>query len=950
MPDLNHQQRRRPSHQNGSLKQMMSSLLPSLDASIDSHFSLTDATDTTHATGSSVTNGYHTSGTSFHTSATGSTLHSDLGDSSEEEEEDDMMMSSSRRISHRLKKAFGKITKKSSSKRSSKMEIEKEKKTSTSTVLKYFDNVSVDDSEEEEEETLGSSEFYSARETSDPEQAQPRRRGGTGKNIASNNNKNRNIRRVRSSNAGSDDNVEYSSQEVGVRPQRRSRRSSTSRSQDRSDDPRQRRSSSRRGGGKASGGGGLVGKRMPPKSKSFDDPGRKVTRPAGFSRSESYKERERNSTKSSSVTAKEAIPNPRPNLRKHKSERRQSSSVHQSRKPTGKGTNNIMSKARSFRKSKSSVGPETGQALQVKERSSKKPIRRSRSLNKVLLESEDDGEDISRVSSFQSLQHQQTTSRERSTSRNRDKRKGNTAMHAAAPTTSCKHGETLGECCYDKHPKNTSKKTTTPDNEPPQLNSFIGSRAVDPAAAADDLSIDTMDTHYINRELRNKTNEHERRRSKSRSRSPSVTRAGARSKSRSRSPSVTSRSQSRSRSPSVNRGQPNRRRSISLARNGNSERGRRSSSGIPSMEKRVSSSRLLGGDGTSERGKRSSLERKDKGTRSNPGVRNGSSERGRRSTSSGESSERERSESRSRRGSAAQSKRGRSKSVCRDAAGDAKNSSSQTRLPSVSRPVRSRSNSKTQKEAPRKQYETLSKEDIDPGGLGADNAASRRPRSLSRTRRSGDKNKQAGQEILRHDQHARVSRSLSRTRSGSSQGIGNYLASKQPERKSEDDESNSQTTGTNTTGSHEVTYSTPSWMWSKGNTSAATGSLQNSFQTSNSSSFNNSFQTAKTSHDSFQTSGSTLMDSSFETAASEMTAAAGCSATVTGKNSNQAESNGGASLSSLSLTATPGTKARHFYGKIMEKEQAEIRAQSQQLFQNVTSVKTGIGARPKARP
>ena len=928
---------------------MMSSLLPSLDASIDSHFSLTDTTDATQVTGSSTTNGYHTSGTSFHTSASGSTLHSDLGDSSGEEEADEMM-SSSRRMSHRLIKAFGKITKKSSSssKKARSNKMEKDKKTSS--VPKYFDKADVDDSEEEEEEeeeTPGSSEFHSARDTSNPEQAQPRRRGGACKSIASNNNNNnnnRNSRRPRSSDAGSDDNVEYSSQEEGVRPQRRNRRSSTSRSQDRSEDPRQSRSSSRRGGGRASCSGGLVGKRMPPKSKSFDDPGRKVTRPAGFSRSESYKERHRKCAKSSNITAKEAIPNPRPNLRKHKSERRQSSSVHQSRKPTGKANNNNMSKARSFRKSKSSVGGETGQPLPVKERASKKTFRRSRSLT------EDESEDIPRVSSFQSFLDQQTAPRERSASRNRDKRKGTTTINSAAPVETCKHDETLGECCYDKHPKNSSKKTTA-ESEPPPLNSFIDSRAVDPAAG-DDLSIDTMDTHVIRRELRNKTNKQERRRSKSRSRSPSVTRAGARSKSRSRSPSVTSRSKSRSRSPSISRGQPNRRRSASLARNGNSERGRRSSLGIPvpPMEKRVPSSRRLGSDGTSERGKRSSLERKEKGTRNKPGVRNGSSERGRRSSSSGENPERERSESRSKRGSATQSKRGRSKSACRDGDDDAKNGSSHARLPSVNRPVRSRSNSKTRKEAPRKQYETLSKEDLALGGLGADSAANRRPRSLSRTRRSGDKNKKAGQELLRDDQNARVSRSLSRTRGGSNQGIGNYLASKQPERKSEDDESNSQTTGSNTTGSHEVTYSTPSWMWSKGNTSAATGSLQNSFQTSNSSSFNNSFQTAKTSHDSFQTSGSTLMDSSFETAASEMTAAAGSASADTGKTGNHDEDNGSVAASTSSLTATPGTKAKHFYGKIMEKEQAEIRAQSQQLFQNVISVKSGNGPRPAARP
>ena len=61
--------------------------------------------------------------------------------------------------------------------------------------------------------------------------------------------------------------------------------------------------------------------------------------------------------------------------------------------------------------------------------------------------------------------------------------------------------------------------------------------------------------------------------------------------------------------------------------------------------------------------------------------------------------------------------------------------------------------------------------------------------------------------------------------------------------------------------------------------------------------------------------------------------------------SNSLLSSMNASTSSLSVSATPVTKAKHLYGKIKKREQDEIRAQSALLFQSVAGV-TGGGAAP----
>lgn len=982
MREVNTHQRRRSSSigrnsngESGTLKQKMSNLLPSLDASVDSHFSSNEATVTTHA--SSTAN--HAS---FQTSFTGSTLHSDLGDSSEDE---DLMAASIRSaVSHKLKKVFGKI-KKSKTGSSSKIEKKKKKKARASvnsSVPRYFDDVSVDDeSDEEDDEPVpekrgrrGSSLFSSSSTFGRAAKKQPvsdsRRRG------ARDTSNNKSSRGSRSSDPeNSDDCSNWSSDDA--RPQRRPKRSSTcSKSKERSRDGKSTsRQKSRASGGKSSGGGGGgVGKRLPPKSKSYDAKNKGTEkRPGVPSRSSSQKvtssDRQRNAAavRSSNVTAKEAIPNPR--------DRRQS---------TNRRPSKAISRSRSFK----TTGSDERELSHPKGKSNSKPIRKSKSFNKSLVGTgENSGENVTvrRASSSRALQHLEkggptrAASQRRSISRSRDKKNPHPAMNSTASAAVCRHGEKLGECCY-QYPKILESKT-------PALDAFIADPAVG-RKTSDDMSIDTMDTEKIDTEM-NKPNSNSmcqfyvaanpnpvneaanarkqmRRRSISRSRSPSARRASrsrspsaramSRRNSRSKSPSasVCRRSISRSKSPTGRAGRSvsrqrkggeitDRRRSISRVRNNSSERGRRSSVTGEAIQKRAPSK--------NQRGKQSNVEEKEKGPRSKS--------RGRRS-SKDQTAERERSESRSTRGSVTQSKRGRSKSVHNRDGGlvDTAGESQQKFAPSkVRRPSVARSKSNTRKEAPRKQYETLSKKDLvlgDPDD--ADGAVNRRPRSLSRTRRTtGDSNGQKGQELLRQNQDARVSRSLSRTpgiKKLDQQriGIGGYLDSKQPERKSEDDETNSQTTGTNTTGSCEVTYKTPSWMWTKGNPAPAN---QHPFQASISSSFNNSFQTAKSS---FSQDHSSSFQDSFQTAASENTEVMGNLESVNSYDERYeisasdrsafalgslADNQGNESDNSFSTSTTSASKAKKFYGKAMEKERAEIRAQSQQLFQNVGSVVGG---------
>jgi hypothetical protein len=328
--------------------------------------------------------------------------------------------------------------------------------------------------------------------------------------------------------------------------------------------------------------------------------------------------------------------------------------------------------------------------------------------------------------------------------------------------------------------------------------------------------------------------------------------------------------------------------------------------------------------------------------------------------------------------------RGRSTSASRsrEAQQQGERSSSRVRRPSVKAQARERSTSTVQRKTSCKNlklshegistarresssknvknYETLSKEDLLPSKQGD---ASRRPRSLSRTRRIEGESITSGamgslESQLSGNQHTRVSRSLSRTRSkrGEHEGIGDYLQKQQPEKKNRiDDETNSQTTGTSSNGTNEILYATPSWMWQNSSKPA-----QSSFFKKDAfADFNAHNQSQKDHNQSATSFGSNSYDASAEMATPRSQASnstwgtpAGSIGDTENKNTplqetlNSATSTNispplmntrSSSMGSFPISATTGTKAKEFYGKVIKQEQAQLRKQSELLFHTLKS-------------
>lgn len=1024
MQDLNNQRRRTSlrGSESETLKNLTSNLLPSLDASMDSLFSLTDKVDTNHdsiTNHGSIKSAPTTSG--FQSSATdSSSMFSDLDNSNKE---DDMAASSRSTVSMRLKKVFSKVKRSSIMGRKSTITTDTDKKGSQNhnAIGKYFTTSDAGTESEDEEDLLPKQKLFC-----------PETEASTDYEAESEKRQRRSTKSHRRTKSSEEEDVDDTDRPL------RSKKTTKSRSSEHNTEAKSSRESRK---SKSS------GKRKPPrKSKSMDaDVGalmvpRRERQTSKRSALQTHASDKRigstASARKSNITAKDSLSIPRGSLRDRQESHRQ------------------LAKSKSFCKSQ-------------REHKEKKDMRRSKSSREVTMKSKPEKEDVQNGKQKRPLQHAETydgtamgrTSshkslhklgeptqgkiRQRSTSRSRDdKKKGKSVLNAAAPAQLCRHNEILGECCYDV--AKVPDRTTTLA----KLNAFIDTLAhkeQKPITQGEDVSIDTMDTNaMINMGLKKtkSTDDYEggnelvRRHAKLKSRSPSD-RAG-RSSLRSKSPSLRrrirrslskdrerslspprntsserkqrssmqqrersvsrtrnssseckqtthihhqrDRSLSRARNTSSERQQRNQReRSVGRARNTSSERKHRSS--VHQRERSVSRTR----DGACDREGRSNANQPTERERSQSRTRDNTSSRGRRSHAN-QAAERERSQSRLRHDLAPTGGPEKSRS----------NLSMHQR--NLSKQGRRRSNSNTRKEAPRK-YATLSKEDLGIGNPDARSQSHRRPRSLSRTRLSMEQNDSAGQKPVH-------SRSLSRTNGSKSRpGIGNYLASKQPEHKDADDESNSQTTGTNTTGSHEITYVTPSWMWTKGNASANIGSLHAS---ASSKALDASFQTAMTSvsiDDSYKSEEHTSWQDSFKSATSEHTLVTGSknekdslrkgsnhSSSSHGRSSSGHSSNNGlsydgscehsssafhsvasslaskceqssstfhsiaTSLTQKSAVTQNGSAlipsdsiAKKFSGKMRQLEQDDIRTKSQNLFQNVTSVAGGNTSRSNLR-
>lgn len=232
-----------------------------------------------------------------------------------------------------------------------------------------------------------------------------------------------------------------------------------------------------------------------------------------------------------------------------------------------------------------------------------------------------------------------------------------------------------------------------------------------------------------------------------------------------------------------------------------------------------------------------------------------------------------------------------------------------------------------------KQYETLSKEDIQNSGNLAND---RRPRSLSRSRSSKSKSGKGQDESLSDliNPKARASRSLSRTRSKGKEleGIGDYLKRQQPEKKPTEEDTNSQSTGSKTTESNEVTYATPSWMWNNSSTAGSSFQASSSlFRKDEVSGFGQMHE------DSSKTNGILSYNQSYTShsydAGSEMSTPRGANSALAPENRIGKNNNSPPLMmtthnlrSSLSNLPAPEAKAKNTYGMMTQMEQEEMRA------------------------
>jgi trimeric autotransporter adhesin len=1079
------------------LKNMMGfgNLLPSLDASTDSHFSFTDYSGRTQTTTSTT---LHTSSAlSSAGSGAGSSAFLDLDDTVEEELLAFRNKERRTSVKYKIQKAFGKISSSKNKPSSSSNDVKKTRSTkkttpnnnhSTSTTTtkgktgkisrskdlkleqvegshweepvkqrrqqlsseRNYDDISVDSTLAGDPPTVCSAAGPEMVDESEIFLEAEKRRSMAPLRRKSS--------RPRRTDMGP---VEQVLDESSGSSQKYHRPSVSTRAKVVGREGLKKARSFRRGDKSSERGSSNEKKRLPPKSKSYgcdrpvkeakggDRTKRSDDRPDAPRRAASFvgPERQRNaSSRSAQVNAQAAIPNPRPSSRGNRKE-----SIADQRQSSSSGKRRgVVSTTKCLPRSKSSskIVDDENKSGHGKD-SKRAPMSRSKSFaGKAAGGHSEDKSSLStkelpsRSQSFDgsmpSLVDLARPPRRRSTSRSKgEKKKSNPALNSSGPIVVCRHGEKLGECCYDQ------ATTMNKSSAPPPLFSLDDHFGIE--KASDEISIDTASTGLDSADNRNylstflvtsncssgklsaaaKSNDDDEkqrhRRSGSQSRTPSDSeKSRSRSNSKSRSQSRTrsgeeqpARSPSTSRRGSNNRGKTERgRRSIvkldrvrseSFTQRGRhssntkepsqSQRGRRSISRSKSPSLRPSaneskpdrrpSSRSASRSKSRSPSRRPSISEHQKGRR--PSSRGKS-----RSPSRGPSTRDRRPSSRSkspRRGVVSETNRGRSTSASRSQhqQQQEERSSFKVRHPSVKAQARERSTStarrgsssknlKVSKEGAStvrrengnkniKKHETLSKEDLLPSRKGD---ASRRHRSLSRTRRNEGENISSGamgslERELPGNQHARVSRSLSRTRAksrGEHDGIGDYLKKQQPEKKNRiDDETNSQTTGTSSNGTNEIIYATPSWMWQN-----PSNAFQNHFfQQDAFADFNAPNQSVKNNHQSATSFGSHSYDASAEMATPRTQASNSTWGTpegsISGPGNNSTTQHQDtlksatstnisppllntsySSMGSFPISATPGTKAKGFYGKIMKQEQDQLRQQSELLFQTMKAV------------
>jgi hypothetical protein len=508
--------------------------------------------------------------------------------------------------------------------------------------------------------------------------------------------------------------------------------------------------------------------------------------------------------------------------------------------------------------------------------------------------------------------------RRRSNSRSR----ANPSLSRTTPMALCRHGEALGECCYEQ--ANPLAAASPPlfsldDHFGASSSGGLNAKEVCAASVAEvSIDCDSVDSTSLSGFLvkQNSTKRifDDAGLKMKGNRDPNRPRSRSRSKSRSRSNSRTREPEEQEQQlQSCPDGLPRRRRSNSRTRND------RSQSRSRSLSRSRSTSRQPNKSG-------SDRDRSESTTR-----RRRSNSRSRRSASKA----RGRSNSRKRR------------SHSQRPSSQVRRSSSQVR--SQSERDRNRSTSRAWRESARannlKQYETLSREDL----LHGTNSGGRRPRSLSRSRQGPSQGGGETQPALQYAHH-RVSRSLSRTRdghddhkndrprerstsrtrggsSGGGEGIGDYLNRKTPAnaptkaKAKEDDDTNSQTTGSNTTGSNDVGYKTPSYIWQKGNRSSI---KHNEFPLPDDSdrtesARNRNHQSFATGHSGYD--GSMEQSPSNQSPSSSNTPGSSSNIPVSSRPTQTLKEAFNVSVSSLTISASPHTKAKHLYGKLMKKEE-----------------------------
>lgn len=815
----------------GTLKSLMSNLLPSLDASMDSQF----AKDFSHSEATATT----ANQTSYTTSFSSSFRLDDLCDSSDEE--DNMSVSTSSRfraqgakVKQSLKKAFNKMAKKSSSslntastgsssgKKTTSKKGSDKKATSKGSFKKdplaldssseskhFIDDVSIDTTfvdppapascPVEEPPALLPQHDHHQSDNCDREKPQRQR----SRSQVRPSTKACTVSRSRSpSDRGESESSESNRHRTGHSRAPSSKRSSGAKGK--KGELKKRRSSRRGGGGGKS---SSTGKRMPPKAKSYDcqrsNPpgltpmgkliasggGDTMEKPNLIRRSSSFastgRERPRNSR--SSVTAQAAIPNPRPSMSAHRrsSAMKQPASGSAHRRRSG-DANKSTHRKRSIKHASNNEGHEPSAHI------SRTSLTRTKSLGKQGEQTDvakSTRQRPSRAKSFDGCTNmepirgsQHRNMKSISTHKREGKRKSASTASRQQDSYSSLHASFNGE-------------------EPPPLFSLMdhfgaGSTHTTTTVETkfDEVSIDTCTTAEAAKKIESKGA------------------ARRRSKSRSVSPGGRQRSKSRSRSPSEGRhkkreGSHERERSLSRRPSSSHDRGRPQSqkqSRRPSSVARDRSKSVTRRNSGESAARRSSGEKR---TRSKSrSRRNGSAER-----------DKERSQSQSRRPSVKPQTRGRSKSVHRRSSKSPQQPTTKSKRPSVSAKrrssvQRSRSSSRSRRESAAKsfkKYETLSKEDVMQPKDKASAEKGRRARSASRTKESAK---------------SRVSRSLSMTRKSKEQqeGIGDYIQRQQEQISPViEEDTNSQSTGSKTTESNEVTYATPSWMWNQSSSAAS---------------------------------------------------------------------------------------------------------------------------------